>query len=225
MKTLAISVLVLVAAALMLSCSPSGENVVPDAQKSFALIVPSATRPNTNLLLLSDGRAVIPSSGIPGFNHMRIGKRLSLLFRVTGTSNAVTSIQVIGFSAAQDTVPIVHAHDTTTFSGKFSGTVSQVTFARDSISGDTTSTSKYNSTATIIFKGSNYTCLASPGGYPAAGDGTVVVSTYGTITFTDKNTDANTVLNGIFLYSVNAGNLYMWRDRGNTYTAFALQRQ
>lgn len=210
-------------AALLWSCSPSGESVAPATQNSLAQVVPSTVSgSNTNLLLLSDGRSAIPVSGMPGFNQLRVGNKLSLSFNTGTVQNGVLNIDVKKFSQLKDTthIPGPPQHDSTTLAGKFSGVVYRARL--DSSSMDSTSL-YYRSTATVFFQGPNYTCAASPGGYPAEGSGTFTVSN-GAITFKDKNTNGDSVLTGTFYFSMYQGNLYMWKMDQGFYTSYSLTK-
>lgn len=220
MKPLSFVALVIFAA-FFWSCSPSGESVAPATQNSLALVVPSnVPGSNSNVLLLSDGRTAVPTSGIQNFNRLRVGDKLSLSYSAGGFHNGVLEIDVKKISRSSDTTHTpCHQHDSTTFAGKFSGVVYRSSL--DSSLMD--STSIYRSTATVFFQGHNYTCLASPGGYPAAGHGTFVLSN-STITFTDSNTSGDNVLNGTFFYSAYQGNIYMWKIEGGVYTSYSITR-
>ena len=206
MKKITFVVLVL-CVGLLLSCSHTGDNVAPKTQNSLGLVIPrTSSELSSNLILLKDGRTADPVSGIVNFDSIPPGEKLSLSFTTGQTHNGVLDIHVIKFASAQDSVfvPGVPVTDSTSFTGTFSGIAYSI--ASDSSFHNTGVTS-------IHFTSPNkYQCDGVEGGYPLAGSGTFVVSN-GTITFTDANTDSNTVLNGSFDYCLNSSGLYMWSVR------------
>ncbi|GHM99209.1 hypothetical protein WSM22_06990 [Cytophagales bacterium WSM2-2] len=223
-KISAIVLIVVVAAVTILSCSQS-ENVNPTNQKSLGLVVTKANYLNVtgngytrNSLLLKDGRTANPVSGIPNFEKLPIGSKLSLEFTTGATHDGIVDITVIKAASAEDSTFTQPNPDSVSFIGKrFTGTASK--FNLDD------STQYVSGTATITFNAPNlYSCTGTNQGYPQSGNGTFVVW-HGMITFIDgQNTSAN-VLNGSFTYSRGGGYLYFWAVRNRTYYSFTLKEQ
>jgi len=218
MKKIAFVVLAM-CVGLMLSCSPSAD-VAPKSQKSLGMVIPPATQSSSsNFILLKDGRTANPVSGISNFASMSIGNKLSLTFTAGSTHNGVTDIHVSQFASAEDSVftPVGPITDTTSFTGTFYG--ASYTFDNDS-------TFHINANTSIHFTTPNqYKCDGVVGvGYPLPGSGTFVASDSTTVTFTDFNTNSNTVLNGSFTYVLNSAGLYMWAERNGVHYGYSLRR-
>jgi hypothetical protein len=203
MKRLAIAFIVFGA----LSCSKENQIITPSSKNSLSMVIPNSNGQSIsgNLLLLTDGRRANPVSGIPDFNTLKVGDKLSLSFREGETKNNVVDIIVTRFAGAKDSVfvPLPTNSDTVSFSGKFIGYVYKRKSQIDSSSTDTTRVPV--DAFTLSFKGSNYTCSGSSIGYPGAGNGTFSVShdelsSLGTITFSDTNSKSGIVLDRTFNY-------------------------
>jgi len=207
----------------LLSCTHNNSAIVPVSQNqnSLALVVPSANNnTSNNILLLKDGRSANPVSGISNFNNMNVGDKLYLTFTAGTIQNGVVDIEVTRYASAEDSVFIPApstTSDTTTFSGTFTGTV-----VKSSLPDSTTSSQK--GATSISFNGSHYTCSGAASGYPLAGAGTFVAS--GTsLTFTDDNTNSDSVLNGAFFYTLSQSNLHILAVRDNVFYSYSLTRK
>ena len=216
MKKISSSIFSLLAG-LLFSCSRSSD-VAPVAKNSLSLVVPSAVSGSPNVLLLKDGSRANPTSGISGFNQMRVGSKLSITFTPTGrVKNGVADIDVKTYGNAKDSTFVlqVPTTDSTSFFGTFSGIAYRSAMDSSSASADTTS---------IVFKSPNkYDCVGSKN-YPTAGAGTFVVK-HGTITFIDSHNHTDAVLNGSFTYSLMDDYLYMWVIRNGNYYSYSMRRR
>jgi hypothetical protein len=219
--------------ALLISCSQTHENVKPTGQNSLGLIVPSATSGiPSNLLLLKDGRLTNPTSGIPNFNQMTVGNKLSLTF-IPGTKHGgIVDIIVTKFSGARDstfvpgtptdtiskprtdTTSTSHL-DSTSFRGTYQGIAYKASSDSSSVSRDTTS---------ITFSSPNLYRCSGAKNYPASGAGTFTVW-QGRITFTDQRNTSDTVLNGSFTFNLFGDYLYMWAFKNGIVYHYSMKRK
>jgi hypothetical protein len=212
MKKISVVIAVVVAAAII-SCTQS-ENVAPARQQSLGLVVKANSNSSvSNMLLLKDGRTANPVSGIPNFNTLSAGRKLSITFTSSATHSGIVDIHVTRFASAQDStfVPTPPAGDTTSLTKVFKGVFYKADMA-DSANFHTS----YD--AQITFSGSNYTDGYASGTFVTAGN---------TITFTDLSSTSNQnhILNGTFNYVLNQNYLYMWVIRNGEYLSYSLKRE
>jgi opacity protein-like surface antigen len=209
----------LLMAALFMSCSQDSQHAAPVNQNSLALVVPKASVSNgpENQLLLKDGRTANPVSGIPGFSTMKVGAKLSLSFVEASSHGGVVDINVTNYASA-DTSKFVPKPSTKgnppDLSGTYAGTVYKAT---------ADSTSIIRGTASITFTGTNYSCPASPSGYPLAGSGTWT-ATDELITFNDAAANTDNHLKGSFHYYAKEEELYLWSVSSNGYVSFSMKK-
>src|SRR5258706_1837235 len=231
MKNLSITMAVMFTV-MLFSCSKESQNVTPASLNSLAMVIPKENiTSTTNLLLLKDGRTANPTSGIPNFNTMKVGDKLSLSFKTSSVHNGVVDIDVTKFTLAQDSVfiPGPPSIDTTSFTGTYSCLVYKRSAHQNNTS-NTVDTTIVASSTSISFNASNYACSGIVNGYPAAGHGTFVTShgTFtwlGTITFTDSSSNSDTVLNGPFNYFISTTNLIcLYATRNDVFYSLYLRR-
>lgn len=210
---------VILVAALMMSCSRDSQNAAPVNQTSLSMVVAKAAVNNgsENQLLLKDGRTANPVSGIPGFNNMPIGSKLSLMFVEGAKHDGVVDINVTQYDTihAVEFVPQGSTSSSDDLEGTFAGSVYKA-------NGD--STSILRGTTSITFSHANYSCTASSCGYPQASSGTWTTAN-DLITFTDGATNTDNHLKGTFHYYLREDELYLWNvlsDGG--YVSFSMKK-
>lgn len=109
------------------------------------------------------------------------------------------------------------SHDTTlnsapfVLSGTYSGTF---TSYRNQDSTGKLDPTIITGNTSVTFSGNNYSCTASPNGFPLGGSGTFLLKDYQNVTFNDANawpigTDLNLVLKGDYIYSFTADNAHI----------------
>jgi hypothetical protein len=202
-------------ALLVSSCSRDNQNVTPAAHTSLGLVVPNTTQSSTNLILLKDGRTANPVSGIPDFQTMRAGSKLSLSYTAGTTHNGVVDIEVKNYALAKDSVFTLGPAntDTTSLTGVFKGTLNRSGYNSDSTSNQ----------VELSFSGTTYSAkvkLADGSTSAVQGNFTTSGTTLDFSGWAFSPGTTHLVLN----YFLHEGYLFMWAVINNEYISFTLNR-
>ena len=217
----------------MMACDKAHEDVGPSTNKKFlGLVVQTPTTQNTALILLEDGRSIIPQSG---FNppHLNSGSKFLLSFEPISTTGKIINAKITSYVAAIDSafIPAPSTLDSVAFKSALIG-AHRCTFTSAVVDySQPSDTVKIIKDFNIIFTENTFDCKATYDEPALGGTGTYHFSgdQLDNLIFVNNlqpnpSLPPGALLDGKYYHMVFGNYIAIWTYTNTTYSGFLINR-
>jgi hypothetical protein len=203
------SLLVIIQAIFIFSCSDDNHRKQMIELDVLGLVLPSSANQSNKIILLQDGRTLVPVSGM-SLNEILAGSKLLLSFKTKDTNSGITNIAVSNYSLANERAFTMDQGNTIS-EGEYTGIFHFHNYD---------STINYKGEVSITFTDNEYTCTINPededelngsGNYDASDN---------TITFSNgewpEGSNPDLIVDGEYnIGRSNQGDIFIWVVNSN----------